>query len=60
MRPQILTDDVLAELDAKADLDAVDRKPTDDGFIRDVYREMWPRADAQPKPRTWDAWVNLP
>lgn len=57
MRPTILTDDVLSEIDVQADLDAVDREPTDAAITRDVYREMWPRAE--PKP-TWDAWVNLP
>ncbi len=58
MRPVILTGECLAEIDAKAALDAIERIPTDDGIIRDVYREMWPRAE--PRPAKWDEWVRLP
>lgn len=63
MRPAILTDDVLRSIDLTDELDALERLPTDDGIIRDVYREMWPPTRSRsidPQVLPWDEWVRLP
>lgn len=63
MRPAILTDDVLRSIDLTDELDALERLPTDDGIIRDVYREMWPPTRSRPvdpQVSPWDEWVRLP